>query len=365
MYKPPYLLLTPGPLTTSPSVKETMLNDFCTWDDDYNQTIVQTIRQTLVALATKAQGYTSVLLQGSGTYCVEAVLQSFVGTEDKLLIINNGAYGERIAKMCDYMGINALSLTYSENQIPSLDDIEACFTNDKQITHLICVHCETTSGILNPIKDICTLAKAHNKITLIDAMSSFGGMPMDMDEWHIDVLISSANKCLQGVPGFGFVLCKTSLITSATHSRSLSLDLHAQWQAMHTTGKWRFTSPTHTVRAFLQALIELEEEGGISLRYERYKHNQALLSDGMQALGFKSLVSPSNQSAFITSFAYPTEDFDFKPFYHSLKQEGFIIYPGKLTDTACFRIGNIGEIYPHDIERLLASIKKVQAHDNP
>ncbi len=358
-----YLLLTPGPLTTSKSVKETMLNDFCTWDDDYNHAIVQTIRQRLVALSTNASGYTSVLLQGSGSYCVEAALQSFVSNDDKALIVINGAYGERIAQMCEYTGINNTRLIYREDEVPQLEAIEQALINDASITHVVCVHCETTSGIVNPVADICAVAKKHDKTTIIDAMSSFGGMPMDIDEWQIDVLISSANKCIQGVPGFGFVICKESMIINAVHSRSLCLDLHAQWQTMNPTGKWRFTSPTHTVRAFLQALIELEEEGGVAARFKRYQQNQQLLSKGMQALGFKTLVAPENQSVFITSFAYPSTDFDFFNFYNLLKREGFVIYPGKLTDTPCFRIGNIGEVYPADMHNLLDAVNKVLNHD--
>ncbi len=356
-----YLLLTPGPLTTSKSVKETMLNDYCTWDEDYKN-IVQTIRQKLVSYATKASNYTSVLLQGSGSYCIEAVLQSFVDNRDKVLIIINGAYGERTAKMCEYAGINNTQLIYAENEIPKLNEIEQALIKDPSITHVFAVHCETTSGILNPVADICALAKIYNKTTIIDAMSSFGGMPFDMNELQIDVLVSSANKCLQGVPGFAFAICKESLIKEAIHSRSLCLDLHAQWQTMNPTGKWRYTSPTHGVRAFLQALIELDKEGGIVARFNRYKKNQQLLSQGMHDLGFKTPVAASNQSAFITSFLYPTDNFDFLEFYNQLKQEGFVIYPGKLTGTPYFRIGNIGEVYPEDIERLLKAVKKAQVN---
>lgn len=354
-----YLLLTPGPLTTSKSVKETMLNDYCTWDEDYKH-IVQTIRQKLVSYATKKLNYTSVLLQGSGSYCIEAVLQSFIGNRDKALIIINGAYGERMAKMCEYTGINHTQLIYAENDPPKLDDIEQALINDPSITHVIAVHCETTSGIVNPILEICALAKKYSKTTIIDAMSSFGGMPIDMDEWQIDVLVSSANKCLQGVPGFSFAICKESLIKEAIHSRSLCLDLNAQWQTMNPNGKWRYTSPTHSVRAFLQALIELDDEGGVIARFNRYKKNQQLLSQGMSNLGFKMPVAPSNQSAFITSFLYPADNFDFLEFYTQLKQAGFVIYPGKITDTSCFRIGNIGEVYPEDIERLLKAVKNAQ-----
>ncbi len=354
-----YLLMTPGPLTTSMSVKQAMLKDWCTWDDDYNLGVVQEIRKKIVKLATQSPEFTSVLLQGSGSFAVEAALSSFIGTDNKLLVISNGAYGERAVRMCEYIGIDYQQLSYAENTIPSLKDIEATLKSDESISHLMVVHCETASGILNPVADICALAKQFNKTTMVDAMSSFGGVPFDMADSRIDILISSANKCIQGVPGFGFVLCKESLLKQKGHARSLSLDLHDQWQTMHKTGKWRFTSPTHCVRAFLQALTELEEEGGVQARYERYSTNQSQLVEGMKYLGFDTLVDAKDQSPFITSFTYPSADFNFNTFYNQLKSQGFVLYPGKISNADSFRIGTIGEIYPEDISRLITTIKAI------
>lgn len=358
-----YLLLTPGPLSTSAGVRRAMLRDWCTWDNEYNN-LVQDIRQRLVALATtETQDYSAVLMQGSGSFSVEAVLGSVIPKQGKLLIINNGAYGARMLEMARCLNIDTVELRYSQTEVVDLNDIEQALT-DLSISHVACVHCETTSGILNPIAEIGALVKAANKVWIVDAMSSFAGVEMDIAQLGIDFLISSANKCIQGVPGFGFVLAKREQLHACQGlARSVSLDLYAQWQSMEQYhGKWRFTSPTHVVHAFYQALLELEQEGGIKARQQRYQHNQQRLAAGMQALGFKLvLANQALQSPIITTFLYPEHsDFSFQALYDNLKQAGFVIYPGKVSDLDCFRIGNIGEVYPEDIERLLIAVAAYQ-----
>lgn len=356
-----YLLLTPGPLSTSASVRRVMQRDWCTWDKEYNG-LVQDIRHRLVALATQhTEKYSAVLMQGSGSFSVEAVLGSAIPHNGKILILNNGAYGARMVQMARCLKIDVVELAYAETQIPNLADIEKALEDDS-ITHVSCVHCETTTGLLNPIQEIGKIVKAKNKVWIVDAMSSFGGVPMDIADLEIDFLISSANKCIQGVPGFGFIIAKNEQLQSCKGlARSVSLDLYDQWNTMQQhDGKWRFTSPTHVVRAFYQALLELEQEGGVAARYQRYTNNQQRLAAGMQALGFE-LVLDSNQpqSPIITTFLYPNEaDFSFQALYENLKQAGFVIYPGKVTDLNCFRIGNIGEVYLDDIERLLNAVEQ-------
>jgi len=354
-----YLLLTPGPLSTSKSVRRVMQRDWCTWDKEYNA-LVQEIRSRLVALATaKPEQYSAVLMQGSGSFSVEAVLGSAIPKDGKILIINNGAYGARMVQMARGLKIDVVELRYPEMQIPQLADIEKALEDDN-ITHVSCVHCETTTGLLNPIQAIGRIVKAKNKVWIVDAMSSFGGVPMDIAELEIDFLISSANKCIQGVPGFGFILAKREQLQACKGlACSVSLDLYDQWNTMEQhNGKWRFTSPTHVVRAFYQALLELEQEGGVTARYQRYFNNQQRLAAGMRALGFEMVLDQdAPQSPIITTFLYPNEaDFSFQALYENLKQAGFVIYPGKVTDLNCFRIGNIGEIYLDDIERLLTAI---------
>ncbi|MEX9848386.1 2-aminoethylphosphonate--pyruvate transaminase [Providencia huaxiensis] len=356
-----YLLLTPGPLTTSKTVKEAMLFDSCTWDDDYNLGVVQNIRQQLVALATDKKGYSSVLLQGSGSYAVEAVLGSAIGPKEKILIISNGAYGARMAEMVQGLGISHCIYDCGEVSLPDLQQIEQILQQDNQITHIAMVHCETTTGILNPIEKVAKLAKQYQKRYIVDAMSSFGGVPMDIAELNIDFLISSANKCIQGVPGFAFVIARTEALERCKgRSRSLSLDLYAQWRCMEDfQGKWRFTSPTHTVLAFAQALKELAQEGGVAARFQRYQGNQYKLVSGMRKLGFTTLLEDSLHSPIITAFYSPNSpDYQFKQFYQNLKSQGFVIYPGKVSQSDCFRIGNIGEVYEKDIDALLVAIEK-------
>ncbi len=359
----PYLLLTPGPLSTSATVKAAMLRDWCTWDAEYNN-LIQDIRSRLVRLATsKTSDYTAVLMQGSGSFSVESVLGSVVPNAGRILIIVNGAYGERMVQMATRLQISTSVLRVSELNQPDAKQVAERLAQEPEITHVACVHCETTTGMLNPVQEIGVVVKNAGKIWIVDAMSSFGGVPIDVADWGIDFLISSANKCIQGVPGFGFVIAKRdALLDCAGIARSVSLDLFDQWQTMEQqNGKWRFTSPTHVVHAFHQAMLELDQEGGITARYARYSENQRVLVEGMLALGFELVVeNHAWHSPIITTFLYPmVENFSFSHLYEQLKMHGFVIYPGKVTDLDCFRIGNIGEVYPADMVRLLAAMESV------
>lgn len=358
----PYLLLTPGPLSTSSSVKAAMLRDWCTWDADYNLEIVQKIRERLVYLASAdTQHFTAVLMQGSGTFSVESVLGSVIPENGHVLIISNGAYGQRMEQIAGRLGLSYTLYGIPETEAPDPDQVRQMLEHLPELTHVSIVHCETTTGILNPVRQIATLAREYGKVVIVDAMSSFGGIPMDMEDWNIDFLVSSANKCIQGVPGFGFVVARTRILEQCGGiARSLSLDLFDQWTTMEKgNGKWRFTSPTHVVRAFMQALLELEIEGGVRARYDRYRQNRVILTEGMQGLGFHTLLPKSLQSPIITSFESPVhESYDFLKFYQLLKQNGFVIYPGKITDRETFRIGHIGEVYPADMYRLLEVVAR-------
>lgn len=358
-----YLLLTPGPLSTSETVREAMLQDWCTWDKEYNEGIVTPIRKGLLALAgLDEKEYTTVLLQGSGTYCVEATLGAAVGPSDKLLILANGAYGKRMAQIADYYHINYILVSLHETEPVTGEIARKALEEHPDITHLSMVHSETTTGVLNPIEEVAEVLKDRHITFIVDAMSSFGGIPIDIRKSGIDFLVSSANKCIQGVPGFGFILAKKEkLVATKGKARSLSLDIYAQWETMEKGGgKWRFTSPTHVVHAFYQAMQELEAEGGIPARYARYRQNHRILVDGMRALGFETLLPDSSQGPIITSFLYPEADFDFPGFYDRLKQKGFVIYPGKISDADTFRIGNIGDVFPRDMEALLKAISEIR-----
>lgn len=357
-----YLLLTPGPLSTSESVRQAMLQDWCTWDKDYNEGVVTVIREQLLKLAGLDGEYTTVLLQGSGTYAVEATLSCAVRPQDKLLIVANGAYGKRMGDIARRHGLNHVLVSLKETAPVTPEAVRRALEEHPDITHLAMVHCETTTGILNPVEAVARAIRGRGLTFIVDAMSSFGGIPIDIRKLGIDFLVSSANKCIQGVPGFGFVIAiRSSLSRCEGVSRSLSLDLYDQWAEMEKgRGKWRFTSPTHVVRAFFQAVKELEDEGGVEARHDRYRENHAELVEGMRRSGFRTLLPDELQSPIITSFLYPEEDFDFQKFYEALKERGFVIYPGKISEAPTFRIGNIGDVFPDDFRRLAEAVADIR-----
>jgi len=355
----PYVLLTPGPLSTTKTVKATMLRDWCTWDDDYNS-IVQDIRARLVSLVGDEATFTAVLMQGSGTFSVEATIGTVVPEDGKMLVVANGHYGDRIGMIAKRLRMNATISNLGETSQATPNAVALELERDEAITHVAVVHCETTTGMLNPVKEIGEVVKRHNKVYIIDAMSSFGGIPMNMEELQCDYLISSANKCIQGVPGFGFVIARRSELERCEgQARSLSLDLYHQWHEMeHKNGKWRYTSPTHVVRAFGQALTELDEEGGVEKRFGRYTENQKRLVAGMKSLGFCCLLPEELHSPIITSFINPDHpDYDFMKFYEELKGRGWVVYPGKVTGADTFRIGNIGDVSPSEVDELIEAVK--------
>ncbi|ODV55040.1 2-aminoethylphosphonate--pyruvate transaminase [Lysinibacillus fusiformis] len=360
-----YKLLTPGPLTTTKTVKQEMLKDRCTWDDDYKN-VTQVIRRHLLNLAqVDESNFTAVLMQGSGSFVVESVLTTAIGEDDKLLIITNGAYGERIVEMAKVLRLAHVVYSVPYNEQPSSLEVQDLLEKDASITHVAVVHCETTTGILNPIKEIGEVVHSFNKTFIVDAMSSFGGVPMDVSDLHIDFCISSANKCIQGVPGFGFVIAKTRVLEKCKgQARSVALDLYSQWEVMKKDGKWRFTSPTHVVAAFAKALEELVEEGGVNARYQRYADNNQLLRSRLSVLGFEAYISQELQSPIITTYLFPHQEFSFEHFYLEMKKEGFVIYPGKLTDVDTFRIGNIGDIYEKDMQALCEVIENYMVVKN-
>ena len=353
-----YKLLTPGPLTTTDTVKEEMLVDRCTWDDDY-KAVTQKIRRQLLQLGHVSEDdYTAVLMQGSGTFGVESVLTTVVGPKDKVLIAANGAYGLRMAEICRHAGVAYTLYEVPNDTRPEAGAVAQHLAQDPAITHVAMVHSETTSGILNDIQSVGKVVRDAGRTFIVDAMSSFGGVDIPVDDWGIDFLVSSANKCIQGVPGFSFILCRRDkLLSSEGKARSLSLDLLDQWKGMEKDGKWRFTSPTHVVLAFSKALDELEAEGGIPARHRRYAENNRLLIEKMRAMGFAPYIDGSRQGPIITTFFYPAGvPFQFSEFYTYIKERGYVLYPGKLTDADTFRVGNIGEIYPEDIEKLASII---------
>jgi 2-aminoethylphosphonate-pyruvate transaminase len=355
------LLFTPGPLTTSLGVKQAMLHDAGSWHYEFNE-LVRDLRSKLLALAglTPTDGYEVVLMQGSGTFGVESVIGSVIPSQGRLLVIANGAYGERIAQMATRLGIQHQVLRFAEDTPADPVEIDRTLSNDASLSHVAVVHCETTTGLLNPVEAIGRDVQRRQRVFIVDAMSSFGALPLDFKSVGVNYLVSSPNKCLEGVPGFSFVFAqKANLLATAGWARSLSLDLLAQWQGFEKNGQFRYTPPTHSVLAFAEALRELEQEGGVPARRRRYETNHRRLLQGMVAMGFRTYLSPEALSCVITAFQSPPDPrFDFAKFYRGLSDRGFIIYPGKLTQAETFRIATIGRIFESDIQRLVVAVKE-------
>lgn len=354
------VLFTPGPLITSPAVKQAMLRDLGSRDFEFIE-LVKDIRQRLLDIGGVQKGdYETIILQGSGTFGLEAVVSSTVPPGGKMLVIVNGAYGRRITQIVGIHHIDLVTLAYPENRTPDLAEIESTLATDDAITNVAVTHCETTTGIINPIKEIGEIVKRYGKIYFVDAMSSFGAIPFSLANFQIDYLVTSANKCVEGVPGFSLILAKLKALEATEgYSRTLSFDLLAQWRGLENDGQFRFTPPTHTLLAFHQALLELDSEGGVEARAARYRSNYEILIAGMREMGFKEYLDPKDQGYIITSFCYPDHpNFTFEGFYSRLNDKQYVIYPGKLGQADCFRIGSIGRIFPSDVRALLAAIRE-------
>ncbi len=362
---PPHLgepyLLTPGPLTTSYAVKQAMLRDWGSWDGDFRD-ITAEMRKILLEMINDTKGeFDCVPMQGSGTFSVEAMLASFTPRDGKVLVLSNGAYGKRIAQTLDYLNRDHVVIDKGDYMPPRGEEVTAALRADPAISHVVVVHCETSSGILNPVAEISQAVYAEGRKLLIDSMSAFGAIPLDVGEIRYQAMVSSANKCIEGVPGFGFVIARKDELQAAKgRSHSLSLDLHAQWAHMNKTGQWRFTPPTHVVVAFLEALKAHRAEGGVAGRGARYADNRDVLVEGMRSLGFETLLKDRWLSPIIVTFFNPAhKSFDFNSFYEAMKRKGFIIYPGKLTVVDSFRIGCIGQMDADVMRQVVQAAKEV------
>jgi 2-aminoethylphosphonate-pyruvate transaminase len=357
------LLFTPGPLTTSATVKAAMQRDLGSRDSEFTD-LVARIRSQLLEIAgvSKESGYEAVLMQGSGTFALEAVLSSVIPPDGRLLVLANGAYGERMLQIAERLKIDVALEQWPEDKTPDPATVRKLLAAGSPTpTHVAIVHLETTTGILNPIDEIARIVREHGCRFIVDAMSSFGGVPIDFSALQPDYLVSSANKCLEGVPGFSYVLARREALDSTVgYARSVSLDLLAQWKGFEHNGQFRFTPPTHALLAFAQALEEFVRGGGVAGRAERYRANRQALLAGMRRLGFREFLASELQSDIITSFRYPDDPaFDFAEFYRRLAAERMVIYPGKVSHADCFRIGTIGQIFPEQVEALVAAVELV------
>ena len=360
---PDPLLLTPGPLTTSESVKRAMLKDWGSRDTEFIA-LTARVRNALLEVVGAGQdaSYACVPIQGSGTFSVEAAIDTLVPRSGTFLVLANGAYGERMLKIAERLRRPCLAYRTDEDVPPSAEDINKLLTEQPTITHVAMVHCETTAGILNPLEEIAeVVVRRHRRALLVDAMSSFGALPIDAPRLGLTAVMASSNKCLEGVPGIGFVIARTDALRAAEgNASSLSLDLADQWRNFENTGQWRFTPPTHVLAALDTAIQEFIDEGGVEGRGRRYTENCRVLIDGMVALGFEPLLSHNLQAPIIVTFHTPGDaNYDFERFYSALRAKGYAIYPGKLTRADSFRIGCIGRISPADLRGAVAAVGSV------
>ncbi|WP_073526697.1 2-aminoethylphosphonate--pyruvate transaminase [Pseudomonas fluorescens] len=351
------ILLTPGPLTTSTRTRQAMMVDWGSWDDRFNQLTASVCTQ-LLAILNGADSHHCVPLQGSGTFAVEAAIGTLVPREGKVLVLINGAYGKRLAKICEVLGRAFSTFETAEDEPTTAADVDRLLRADSAITHVALIHCETSTGILNPLREIAQVVEHHGKRLIIDAMSSFGALPIDAREVPFEALIAASGKCLEGVPGMGFVFAeKHALAAAQGNCHSLAMDLFDQHSYMTKTGQWRFTPPTHVVAALHEALLQYAEEGGLPARHQRYANNCQALLDGMAELGLRSFLPAAIQAPIIATFHAPDDPrYEFKAFYERVKAKGFILYPGKLTQVETFRVGCIGHV---DAAGMRAAVKAI------
>ncbi len=355
----PYLL-TPGPLTTSDTVKEAMMRDWGSRDEAFIA-MNQELRSRLTRLIHGDETHVCVPMQGSGTFSIEAAIGTLVPRDGKLLVLVNGAYGTRMVQMCNVMGRDVEAIEWPEDQAVDPLVVDQYLASDQSVTHVAVVHCETTSGIVNPLQAVADVVDRHGRDLIVDAMSTFGALEIDARVTPFTAAVASSNKCLEGIPGVGFALIKLeSLATCAGNAHSLSLDLFAQWQGFENNAQWRYTPPTHVIAALNQALDEHEGEHGVSGRGARYRQNHRVLVDGMEKMGFRCLLEPSLQAPIIVTFHMPVDPrFHFDSFYNQLRDRGFLIYPGKLTVADSFRVGCIGHLGEEQMRGALGAIREV------
>lgn len=353
------ILLTPGPLTTTSRTKEAMLSDWGSWDASFNQ-LTASVCHDILEIVNGQASHVCVPMQGSGTFSVEAALGTLVPKTGKVLVPANGAYCQRIARILGYLHREVVVLEHGEDEPANPARIEAALKADPGITHVAMVHCETSAGILNPLHDIALVVAQQNRRLIVDAMSSFAAIPIDMTVTPIDALIAASGKCLEGVPGMGFVVVRQEVLeASKGNAHSLALDLCDQWVYMQKTGQWRYTPPTHVVAALRAAIDQFQEEGGISARSERYQKNCAALVAGMRTLGLRTYLADDVQAPIIVTFHSPDHpNFQFTQLYEGVKAQGFILYPGKLTQVETFRVGCIGAIGTKEIFKAVEATER-------
>jgi 2-aminoethylphosphonate-pyruvate transaminase len=339
-----------------------MLHDWGSWDVDFNA-ITGRIRERLLQIVAASATHECVPLQGSGTFSVEGAIGTLVPRNGHVLVPQNGAYCQRIARICRVLGRRLTTLDYAENTQVLPSDIDRALAADASITHVALVHCETSTGILNPLHDIAEVIARHGRGLIVDAMSSFGALEIDARRTPFDAVVAASGKCLEGPPGMGFVIVRRAVLERCEgNSHSLAMDLHDQWVYMQKTTQWRYTPPTHVVAAFDAAIAQYLEEGGREARHARYALNCRTLIEGMARLGLRSFLPPAIQAPIIVTFHAPdTPRYSFKSFYDAVKSRGYILYPGKLTTLETFRVGCMGQLGERGMAGAVEAVAQVLA----
>jgi 2-aminoethylphosphonate-pyruvate transaminase len=356
------ILLTPGPLTTSLATKMAMLRDWGSWDSSFNAVTLR-LRQKLTAIIHAGDTHVCVPLQGSGTFAVEGAVNTLVPRDGHLLVLINGAYGKRLARLATMMGRRVSAFETADEVPTTAADVERLLRADPSITHVGAIHCETSTGIENPLHAIAQVVAREGRRLIVDAMSSFGALPIDARTTPFDALIAASGKCIEGPPGMGFVFVRRDVLEQCGgNSTSLALDLHDQWVYMEKTTQWRFTPPTHVVVALDAALDQYIAEGGQPARLARYTANCETLLAGMRDMGFRSFLPSTIQAPIIVTFHAPADaGYEFKAFYERVRDRGFVLYPGKLTQVETFRVGCIGAIGPTEMRHAVNAVRDALA----
>ena len=346
------ILLNPGPATTTNTVKQALVvPDICPREEEFGA-LTQSVLKKIVKVVNGQSTHSTVIFAGSGTAGVEAALSSVVPENGKILILNNGAYGKRAETIIQAYGISHRTIQIEWGNFPEISQIENIIKEETKLTHFFFVHHETTTGMLNPLADMLELCVKHELISIVDAMSSYAGLPIDLQRHQIDYLISSSNKCIQGMAGVSFVIANKERLkaTSKVSPRNLYLNLWNNHSYIEQTGQFQFTPPVQIVYALNQALDEFFKESQ-SGRTARYVKSYETLLKGIEETGLKMLLPKSQHSKLLTAIVEPkSTEYNFKEMHDHFYENNVTIYPGKGAKKDTFRIANIGAIDYRDMK---------------
>ncbi|AZF38321.1 2-aminoethylphosphonate:pyruvate aminotransferase [Pseudomonas sp. R4-39-08] len=347
------LLFTPGPLNTSATVKSAAMRDMGSRTQAMREVTTEIV-DTLHKVSELSADYTTVLLQGSGTFAVEAMLSSLIDNDDHALVLVSGDYSSRMADICNIYGIQHQLLNFEESEGVCPQKLKAFLdSGPKQFSHLLFVHYETALGVVNPYQPIIDIAWQHGLKVLVDCVSSFGLLPINSERPNLVAMASSANKCIQGLTGASFVFVQHKELMLERKKRTLAFDLKAQSTTFFASGEWRFSPPVQILLGLRQALREYVQEGGRAQRYKKYFALHKYLESRLSTLGIFPIINAGVRAPIINTYSLPTT-MDYACLSASLIKRNIVVYASKLK--GCFRVGTAGDIRPSDIDTLVNEI---------